>query len=65
MPDGDFTSPYRARGSVVIDGNGSVASIILDSPGAAYNLPPTVIIEGDGTGATASTTIDITGTVKY
>ena len=54
LPDGDFTSPYRARGEVILDSNGTVSGIELSSPGAAYNSPPKIIIEGDGVGATAS-----------
>ena len=61
LPEGDFTTPYRARGEVVLGIGGSVSKIELTSPGAAYNLPPKIIIEGDGSGATASAVIDVAG----
>ncbi|MFL2927321.1 MAG: hypothetical protein ACJZ72_01855 [Opitutales bacterium] len=51
--------PYRARGEAIIV-NGQITGIELTSPGASYNLPPKVVFEGDGTGATASVTIDTT-----
>ena len=58
MPEGDFTSPYRARGNAIIR-DGEIIEIELSSPGASYNTPPRVLIEGDGTGATATTQIDL------
>ena len=58
MPEGDFTSPYRARADAVVS-NGEITAIELSSPGAAYNLPPRVVIEGDGTGAQAEAEIDL------
>ncbi len=49
LPEGDFTSPYRARGEAIK--NGQITDVDLLSPGASYNLPPKIIFEGDGSGA--------------
>ena len=57
LPEGDFTSPYRARGEAVIR-NGEIIEIELSSPGAVYNYPPRIVIDGDGSGATATAQID-------
>ena len=59
LPEGDFTSPYRARGEAIINADGNITGIDLLSPGASYNLPPKIIFEGDGSGAAATTTIDL------
>jgi len=60
LPLGDFTSPYRAKAKAILsmDGNASISAIEITSPGSSYNLPPKVIIEGDGTGAQAEATIN-------
>ena len=48
-----------ARGEAIINADGNITGIDLLSPGASYNLPPKIIFEGDGSGAAATSTIDL------
>lgn len=50
----DASSNYLVFNNARLVNNGAIYQVIIDTPGAGYsNIPPQVIIEGDGTGATA------------
>ena len=59
LPEGDFTSPYRAVAEPIIQGD-KIVDVTILSQGSMYNIPPRVVIEGDGSGAAATAQIDLT-----
>lgn len=50
-------------GQPSFDVNGELDAITVTAGGSGYTSAPTVIIEGDGTGATATATINVSGEV--
>ena len=44
---------------------GGVDTVSIINPGYAYQVPPTVTISGDGSGATAEATLNADGSVRY
>lgn len=51
-----------ATGHVTLGGGGSIASIVIDTPGDGYVLPPSVVIfdpTGAGSGATATANMEV------
>ena len=63
-PNVSFAPFNEAKATAQVDGSGAISSIVIDYNGSGYNFTPTVLIEGDGSGATAVADLNITsGTI--
>lgn len=54
----DYIPVRKLTGADQFDVNGELDNITITSGGAGYTSAPTIVIHGDGTGATATATID-------
>ena len=54
----DYIPVRKLTGADAFDVNGELDGVTIVTPGAGYTSAPTVVINGDGTGATASATFD-------
>ncbi len=61
--DGTVASGYRGPVSIGNPPVSSLNALVLTNGGFGYPIPPTVVINGDGTGATAEAVVDEAGVI--
>lgn len=53
----DLSDRYTVFNAARTSGNGAIYRVVVDTQGANYNNAPTVVITGDGSGASATATV--------